>query len=124
MTEQNDAAGRITAYLDARVDLTERGANLTTQIAEAKNGGQPWARLTTTDLRTVLAELADARRQLAALKTEWGVRWRPRNGRYWIDDDIDGATEAAARAHAATRPEGRAVSRLVGAWTEVDKETT
>lgn len=47
------ARDRITAYLDGRQHiLGDRD-----QIAEAKNGGSPWAYLTVTDLRTVLAAL-------------------------------------------------------------------
>jgi len=54
MTPETRAArDRIAAYLDARTHiLGDRD-----QIAEAKNGGSPWARLTVTDLRTVLAAL-------------------------------------------------------------------
>lgn len=55
------AAQRVQAYLDARAELISNGANLGDQIAEAKNGGQPWARLTATDIQAVLDDLDAAR---------------------------------------------------------------
>ena len=62
-------AQRVQAYLDARAELTERGANLGDQIAEAKNGGRPWARLTVADVQGVLDELDAAQ---ASLDVAWG----------------------------------------------------
>lgn len=62
-------AQRVQAYLDARAELVSKGANLTDQIAEAKNGGQPWARLTVTDLQAVLDELDAAQ---SSGDRQWG----------------------------------------------------
>ena len=64
-------AQRIAAYLDARRQLADHGAPLTGQIAEAKNAGQPWARLTAPDLRVVLDELDCAKSSSDRAATAW-----------------------------------------------------
>ena len=65
------AAQRVQAYLDARQQLNGRGARLSGQIAEAKNAGQPWARLTAPDLQAVLDELDAAESSSDRAATEW-----------------------------------------------------
>lgn len=116
MNQQPDAAGRVQAYLDARDQLITAGATLADQIAEAKSGGSPWARLLMADLREVLAELADAKQQLDALKTERCIQFHDAEADRWrtsefatLDDAIE--TEGGEL-------EWRAAERLVGEWTE------
>lgn len=113
-SHDNGATGRVAAYLDAR----DAFPHLDDQIAEAKNGGSPWARLTTTDLRAVLAENETMRQQLARARNfrarivaiNFGLRGKAAH------EEVDAAAEAyldiAGRISDALVPP----RRLVGEW--------
>lgn len=62
-------AERVQAYLDVCEELNQHGAALPDQIAEAKSGGKPWARLTVHDVQAVLDELDSAQ---SSIDQAWG----------------------------------------------------
>lgn len=98
-------AQRVQAYLDARAELAERGANLGDQIAEAKNGGQPWARLTVADVQGVLDEL-DAAQSSADREAGEAYALRDENSRL----------KAELAALKDTRPCGRSATHPPHKW--------
>lgn len=75
-TTGQSAVDRVRAYLDARRYIL---GDLD-QIAEAKNGGSPWAYLTVTDLESLLAEnaavAADRDRVRNALREVLSLSWQ------------------------------------------------
>jgi DNA repair exonuclease SbcCD ATPase subunit len=61
-----DTTEQVRAYLTARAALRAHGADLGDQIAKAKNADSPWAPLTETALRALLAENEQLRQQSGA----------------------------------------------------------